>query len=233
MGRIKHVYSVATLRRLPAYLRILRIFDGDGQIHVASEQLGRLLHMDAISVRKDLEILKVPGLTGVGYQVRALLDAIESFLGWNNATDALLLGVRGIGQILLRHEGFQRVGLRLVAAFDASLSEQGKTPADYPTAPADLPIFPAEKLPHFARRLNLHLGILCVDEQDAQRGADLMIEGGIRAIWNLTPHPLVLPLGVIQQQLNLAGDLAVLSKKLSELLKSEASHEPLVPGLHG
>ena len=62
------------------------------------------------------------------------------------------------------------------------------------------------------------MAILCVNDADAQKVADRMVEAGILAIWNFTRQTLHLPPEIITQQVNLAGDLAVLSVRLAEKL---------------
>ena len=93
------VFSIPALKRLPAYLRELKKLQAAGRLHATSPVLARALRIDAISVRKDLEMIGAAGSPGVGYQVEPLIDALESFLGWKNASEAFLVGNhRGLRQ---------------------------------------------------------------------------------------------------------------------------------------
>ena len=78
---VPKVYTIPALKRLPAYLRELRVLHGKGERSVASPGLAEALHLDAMTVRKDLEMIGVAGLTGVGYPIEKLIDGIETFLG--------------------------------------------------------------------------------------------------------------------------------------------------------
>jgi redox-sensing transcriptional repressor len=54
-----------------------------------------------------------------------------------------------------------------------------------------------------------------VGARNAQTVADLMLSGGIRAIWNFAPTPLDLPEGIILENEDLSGTLAVISRRLT------------------
>ncbi len=204
------VYTIPALKRLPVYLHHLRALHAAGEDYVASPALARALRLDSVTVRKDLEIIGVAGLTGVGYPVEKLIDGIETFLGWKNSSEAFLAGTSGIGNALLGFQGFSAYGLKIIAAFDRDPPEDGMIHG--------VPVFPFSEFRHLTERLKIRLAILCVEEEDAQHVAEQMVEAGILAIWNFTRRTLHLPSGIITQQVNLAGDLAVLSVRLAERL---------------
>ena len=62
--------------------------------------------------------------------------------------------------------------------------------------------------------LSLQLGILTVPEEAAQSCADLLVEAGVRGLWNFSPVQLDVPPGVVVQNMDLAQSLAVLSHSL-------------------
>lgn len=53
-------------------------------------------------------------------------------------------------------------------------------------------------------------------DKNAQAIANLLVEGGILAIWNFSSVHLVVPKDVLVQNENMAASMAVLSKHLSE-----------------
>ena len=206
------VFSIPALKRLPAYLRELKKLQAAGRLHATSPVLARALRIDAISVRKALEMIGAAGSPGVGYQVEPLIDALESFLGWKNASEAFLVGTGHLGTALLGYRGFADYGLKIIAAFD-----KGPVPKD--TLVHDVPVFDFAEFPHLTRRLQIRMAILCVPDDAAQEVAEKMVEAGILAIWNFTGHTLLLPEDIIRQKVNLAGDFAVLSVKLARRLR--------------
>lgn len=199
--------GVPTIKRMPLYLRLLRLMQAEGQEYASGSVLADALGLEAIVVRKDLAITGATGRPRLGFPVNELILAIEDFLGWNNTTDAFLAGTGSLGSALLGYAGFQQHGLNIVATFDADptvigTTIHGKTVLDI------------GKLPALARRMHVRIGILTVPEESAQSVANLMIEGGIRGIWNFTPVKLAVPDHVILQREDLAASLAVLSHRL-------------------
>jgi len=206
------VFSIPALKRMPAYLRELKKLAAAGKLNATSPVLAQALRVDAISVRKDLEMVGASGMPGVGYKIDVLIDAIENFLGWKNASEAFLVGAGHLGTALLGYRGFAEYGLKIIAAFD-----KGPIPKD--TLVHDVPLFDFAEFPHLAHRLQIRMGILCVPDEAAQEVAEKMVESGILAIWNFTGHTLHLPDDIIRQKVNLAGDFAVLSAKLARKLQ--------------
>lgn len=204
---------VPTLRRLPSYHHFLHGLRGRGREVVSCSHIGRELRLDPTQVRKDLAATGIVGRPKVGYQVGELIDAIEAFLGWNNVTDAFLVGVGSLGTALLRHQTFNHYGLNIVAAFDADPGKVG-------TSIQGREVFSVDKLPSLAARMHTQIGVITAPAEAAQAVADLMFEGGIRAIWNFAPVALKSPESVIVQNEDLFASFAVLSSKLTAALRT-------------
>ncbi len=213
MGR-KKVQKLPSIKRLPQYLQELKMFRKEGMQVVSTTQLARRLHLEPIVVRKDLEITGASGSPGVGYRLEKLIDDIEGYLGWNNTSDIFLVGAGSLGTALMGYKGFLDYGLNIVAAFDNDPSRIG-------TTIHEKPVFSMDAFANLAERMKIHMAILCVPQEHAQATAEIMVSGGIRAIWNFTNEPLHLPDSVVLQRVNLAGELAVLSVKLTEKLKED------------
>ena len=64
---------------------------------VSCTEIGAELKLDPTQVRKDLEFVGVPGRPRIGYQLNALVEGIEHFLGWNNVNQAFLVGAGNLG----------------------------------------------------------------------------------------------------------------------------------------
>ena len=121
------------------------------------------------------------GRPKIGYLRETLIDDIEQFLGYDNTTDAVLIGAGKLGQALMGYSGFDEYGLNILAAFDASpkaeKTEEGK------------PIYHISQLTHFCRTHKVLMGIITVPAEAAQQVADQLIAGGIKGIWNFAPYP--------------------------------------------
>jgi redox-sensing transcriptional repressor len=204
-----------TLRRLPIYYQYLKKVQTEKKSeYISCTQIGNELNILPIQVRKDLEITEASGKPKLGYEVKELLINIEDFLGWNNTTDAYLVGVGNLGSALLGYQGFKEYGLNIIAAFDADESKSGKEIQGRM-------VFPVSKLPDMIKRMGIKIGILTVPAHCAQSLANTMVEAGVHAIWNFSPVKIMAPQDIIVQHENLASSLVVLSKKLAMSLKTQ------------
>lgn len=204
----KRILSYPSIRRMPAYLRILKEQAAAGQTVASATTLAKALALEPIVVRKDFDPLPVMGKSGVGYEIHELIKAIEDHLGWNNVSDAFLVGSGNLGAALLGYRGFEQYGMKIVLAFDSD-------PAKTHQVIRDVHILPMEELPSMAERMKIQIGILAVPAEYAQVTAEKMIQAGIRAIWNFAPAKLFVPANVVVQNEDLAEGLAVLSVKLA------------------
>lgn len=198
----------ASLRRLPLYYRLGQQLLAAGIGNVSSSVIGRDLSLDPTQVRKDLEAIGLAGKPKVGFGVADLLRGIETFLGWNRPKEAVLAGAGSLGSALLRYDRFKEYGITIVAAFDTDPHKIG-----VPIGGKE--VFLLDSLPGRTLRMGTQLGIIATPPAAAQRVADLMVEGGIRAIWNFAPVHLRVPESVVLQNEDLCHSLASLSLKLA------------------
>ena len=178
--------GVACVKRLPAYLQMLRVLQGEGREYVSGTVLARTHNLEPVIVRKDLAVTGVTGTARIGFRVSDLIAGIERFLGWNNQTKAVLVGVGNLGAALLGYSGFENFGLRIAGAFDSAPDKVGQWVQGRQ-------VQPLKNLPAFVRRGCIRLGVLTVPAAAAQEAAEVMVRAGIRGIWNFTPARLQLP----------------------------------------
>jgi redox-sensing transcriptional repressor len=197
---------VPTLRRLPMYHHYLLTLRDEGRPFVSCTLISEALNLYPTQVRKDLAVTGIVGKPKVGYGVEELIEAIESFLSWNDHHSAFLVGVGGLGSALIRYPGFERYGFDIVAGFDMDEQKVG-------TVIHGKRVLDVDKLPGLAARMHVHLGIIAVPAGAAQVIADVMVRGGIRAIWNFAPVGLKVPEGVVVHNEDLAASLAVFLQK--------------------
>ncbi len=205
--------SKAVLKRLPGYLAYLKNTQEGGSLYISATALANALGMGEVQVRKDLAMVSNGGRPKVGYLRQGLIDDIEQFLGYDNTTDAVLVGAGKLGQALCGYSGFEAYGLNILAAFDlmpaAETTVEGK------------PILPVSKMQSFCKSHKVLMGIITVPAGQAQQVCDQMIECGIKAIWNFAPTHLEVPEGILVQNENMATSLAVLSMHLQAQIKDK------------
>ena len=201
--------SKSVLKRLPGYLVYLKNMPEDAPPHISATALAAALGMGEVQVRKDLALVSDGGRPKIGYLRSALVEDIESFLGYDNTKDAIIVGAGKLGCALLGYEGFAEYGLNILAAFDRTPHEDA----------SGKPVYDVEKLQSFCKRNKVLIGIITVPAADAQEVADKMIECGIKAIWNFAPVHLEAPRHILIQNQNMATNLAVLSMHLQAQMK--------------
>jgi redox-sensing transcriptional repressor len=201
-------FPLPTIRRYPIYLRAIQSMIAAGELHISSAVLAERLGLDPVLTRKDLAMAGVPGRPRRGYPAHELLEAINRSLGWDNATDAVLIGVGSLGMALLGYSGFEEQNLSIVAAFDTDLSKINVKFHGVKTRPM-------EDLPRLVQRLKIKIGILTVPNSVAQICTDQLVAAGIKGIWNFTSIQLDVPEGIIVQNVDLAQSLGVLSHTIA------------------
>jgi redox-sensing transcriptional repressor len=202
-----------TLKRLPLYHRVLKERQQAGLESVSCTDIGAALKLDPTQVRKDLEAAAITGRPRIGYTVLSVIDGIEEFLGWKKVNEAFLVGAGSMGSALLGYHKFEECGLRIIAAFDAA-------PAKIGTTIHGKHVLALEKLTDLAQRMHILIGIITVPATEAQAVADLLVAGGIRAIWNFAPIRLRVPEQIIVRNEDLYCSLASLSQKLAQELRA-------------
>ena len=209
----KKKVSKSVLRRLPGYLGYLKSLPRDGSPHISATALANALGMGEVQVRKDLAMVSDGGRPKIGYVRESLIEDIEQFLGYDNTTDAVLIGAGKLGQALLDYKGFDEYGLNILAAFDVmpkrDMTEEGKR------------IYPLEHLEEFCHENKVLMGIITVPSENAQEVADRLVQCGIKAIWNFAPALLEVPPHILVQYENMATSLAVLSMHLQAHIKEK------------
>lgn len=205
--------SKSVLKRLPGYLAYLKGLSENASPYISATALANALGMGEVQVRKDLAMVSDGGRPKIGYLRENLIDDIEQFLGYDNTTDAVLIGAGKLGQALLDYTGFDAYGLNILAAFDTKpsleMTEGGK------------PVFHISQLESFCRTHKVLMGIITVPQQHAQDVCDLLIANGIKAIWTFAPVHLEVPSNILVQHENMATSLAVLSMHLQAQIKEK------------
>jgi AT-rich DNA-binding protein len=202
-------FSEPTLRRLPVYHHYLQKMQEQGTPLISCTQIASDLNLIPVQVRKDLEVTGLEGKPKIGYEVPALIKAIELFLGWHQINPAILVGAGHLGNALLGYQGFKEYGLNIAAAFDSDFVKIGKLIHGRP-------VYSIDSMESYIKEHNTEVGILTVPAEYAQKLADSMISAGIKAIWNFAPAKITSanPDVIIQHE-SLASSFAVLSKKIS------------------
>ncbi len=195
------------LRRLPWYLAYAKLAKANGETHLSSTQISKDIAVDSSQVAKDLSYVNISGKTRVGYDITLLIDVLEDFLGFTTTHKAFIFGIGNLGGALIQDNGLAQYGLKVCAGFDVKYELAG-------TRINHIPIHHTDRFFELQKQTDTRIGILTVPVGSAQAAADLMIEGGIQAIWNFTPFRIKVPDHIIVQNTSIYAHLAVMFNRL-------------------
>lgn len=193
--------SKATLSRLPRYLRILKKERENGLKYISSTLIAKELNLTSIQVRKDLSLVsKHDGKPGMGFEISELIVNLEEFLGLNRIRKAVIVGAGRLGQALVNFRGFEN-NIDISVIFDNDKRKcNGKN------------IIHIDELKEYIKKELVEIAIITVPEDVAQEVCDLLVESGIKAIWNFALTHLKTPKDVVVKNEDLSGSLAGLLK---------------------
>src|SRR3989338_3386995 len=187
------------IERLYRYRNTLIKLKSIGFVKVFSDKLADGVGVPATQVRKDFSIFGLSGNKRGGYIVDELIEKLNHVLGKNKPVSIIVVGKGNIGSALVHYKGFEKEGIKIVAAFDVDPSKTGHTD--------DIPVLPTSELKGFVKQHNISVGIIAVPDAAAQQVADVMIESGIKGILNFAPIRLNMPEDIIIHHVNLELEL--------------------------
>lgn len=205
--------SRQTLQRLPVYLNYLKgLQEKSG--YISASTIASALNLNDVQVRKDLAMITSSGRPKIGYPILDLIDDLEVYLGYRDVSSAVLVGAGHLGKALLNYSGFKTYGLEILAAFDTNeaVVDRGKGSIKH-----------LNELSEFCRQNNPRIGIITVPARAAQKVCNLLIDCGIKAIWNFAPVHLSVPNNVVVANENMAINLALISHYLRQGTSDETS----------
>lgn len=200
--------SRATVGRIPSYLKHLKSLNA-ATVNISATALAKALGLGEVQVRKDLSAVSGAGRPKTGYNVQALITALEHFLGTNSHSSVVIVGAGKLGRALLDYGGFNEYGLNLLAAFDTAVlktefSHTGK------------PIYSMSKLDAFCSANAVRIGVIAVPAESAQQVCNRLVQNSIQAIWCFAPCTLKVPENIPVQYENMALSLAYLNTKIND-----------------
>jgi redox-sensing transcriptional repressor len=183
--------SPAIIDRLPRYYHYIQtLLVPQGTAVVSSAELAATLGIDDTLTRRDMSAVGVKGQPKIGYRCDEILMAIRRNLGFSLEVGALLVGTGRLGSAIASYGGFAQYGLRIEAVFDSDDSKIG-------SEVAGLAVLPLTNLKDFLRTHSIEIAILTVPAPAVQEIADLLIDCGVRILWNFAPAYINTPEDVI------------------------------------
>lgn len=210
--------SKAVIKRLPRYYRYLGELLEDNVERISSNDLSKKMRVTASQIRQDLNNFGGFGQQGYGYNVKYLYTEIGKILGLDIVHPMIIVGAGNLGQALANYVEFEKRGFKLVGIFDVNPVLEG-------IAVRGIEIQMISDLPFFMKENNIEIAILTLPKNKARDMAEILIENGIKAIWNFAHIDLDIPDDVIVENVHLSESLMTLSYNLSQYRQEHIDDE--------
>ena len=210
--------SKAVIKRLPRYYRYLGELLEDNVERISSNDLSKKMRVTASQIRQDLNNFGGFGQQGYGYNVKYLYTEIGKILGLDIVHPMIIVGAGNLGQALANYVEFEKRGFKLVGIFDVNPVLEG-------IAVRGIEIQMISDLPFFMKENNIEIAILTLPKNKARDMAEILIENGIKAIWNFSHIDLDTPDYVIVENVHLSESIMTLSYNLSQYRQEHIDDE--------
>ena len=201
--------SKAVINRLPRYYRYLGVLMDQGIERISSAELSRRMNVTASQIRQDLNLFGGIGQQAYGYNVAHLYEEIGKILGLDKSYSLIVIGAGRLGQAISSYFGFEKRGFRIEAIFDRNPDKYGGVSI------RGTRIYPLEDLKEYLKHNRIDIAVLTVPADSARAVTPVIVEGGVRGIWNFAHTDLDVPDSVTVQSVHLSESLMQLSYKIN------------------
>lgn len=201
--------SRAVISRLPRYHRYLGDLLEEGVERISSNDLSKKMQVTASQIRQDLNNFGGFGQQGYGYNVKYLYTEIGKILGLDKTHNFIIIGAGNLGQALANYASFERSGFILKSLFDVNPRMEGMSIRGVQVRMMD-------ELVDFLANNEIEIAALTIPKSKAVEVADILVENGIKAIWNFAHTDLTLPKDVVVESVHLSDSLMQLSYNINQ-----------------
>lgn len=202
--------SKAVVKRLPRYYRYLGDLLENKVERISSNELSHQMNVTASQIRQDLNNFGGFGQQGYGYNVKYLYTEIGKILGLDHTYNMIIVGAGNLGQALANYVKFEKRGFRIIGIFDVNPRLSG-------VSVRGIPIMMIDQLESFLKENKIHIAALTLPKAGAETVAPILVDNGVKAIWNFAHTDLQLPDDIVVENVHLSESLMQLSYKLNHL----------------
>jgi redox-sensing transcriptional repressor len=202
--------------RLYAYHRALRQAQQAGKTTITSHGLAALLGHTIAStqIRKDLSALGPLGRRGQGYAINPLVEQLARVLGLEHDWRIAIVGFGYLGHAFASFITAREARFRVVAIFDRS-------PAVIGQIWQGITVRDVADVDRVLAGVDCNIGVIAVPADAARPAARRLAGLGVRAILNFAPIALDVRAPVIVRNIDLAGEMSILTHRLNLDLTAE------------
>ncbi|MBL1228875.1 redox-sensing transcriptional repressor Rex [Enterococcus sp. BWB1-3] len=193
----------ATAKRLPLYLRYLKMLDDSGVIRIKSREFSEIVHIPPATIRRDFSHLGELGRSGYGYDVPYLIQVFSEILNTTEEKRIALIGCGNLGKALIKNNFRRNENLNIICAFDVNDEIVGEKVNDICVQSMD-------QLRNAIEEQGITVAISTVPSKYAQTAINEIVDAGITAILNFAPDRVNVPKHVNVQYIDLTTELQTL-----------------------
>jgi len=209
MAKRRDRVSEAVIRRLPKYYRYITELKNNGVQRVSSNELGQKMGLTASQIRQDFNCFGGFGQQGYGYNVPELHGVLKKIIGLDRQYNMVVIGAGNLGQALANYSGFEKEGFYIKALFDINPRLVG-------ISIRGIDVLDIDSLKSYVGKNHIDIGVICTPKEQAQEIAELLVDCGIKNIWNFAPVDVVLPDDVVVENVHLSDSLYILCYRTGE-----------------
>ena len=210
--------SNAVIKRLPRYRRYLIELRKKGVEKISSKEFSNLIGYTASQIRQDLNNFGGFGQQGYGYNVEGLCNEISAILGLDKEYRMVIMGAGNLGQAIAKYTHFHKQGFKVCGVFEISPNLIGKDLDG-------IEIMDYENIVEYVEEEEIDIGIICVNQNNAQEVADKLSFAGVKGIWNFAPTDIEVPKHVALENVHLSDSLHSLAYHMNDIQKKDQSKE--------
>jgi redox-sensing transcriptional repressor len=196
--------SSAVIRRLPRYYRYLGELLDSGVERISSNELSERMKVTASQIRQDLNNFGGFGQQGYGYNVEYLHQEIAKILGIDKLHNMIIVGAGNLGQAIAGYADFEKRGFIVKGIFDINPELTGQSIRG-------INVRMIYEMEDFVKNNNIEIATLTIPKESAIEVANLLVDAGIKAIWNFAHIDLNLPKNIVVENVHLSESLMRLS----------------------
>ncbi len=183
-----------------------------GVERTSSQELSVRMNVTASQIRQDLNNFGGFGQQGYGYNVAYLYQEIAKILGLDRENSMIIIGCGNFGRTLANYQNFENRGFVTKAIFDSNPDKVGNRVRN-------IPVLYIDELKNFLTNNDIKIAVLTVPREEAAKITEVLVECGIKAIWNFAHMDLDVPADVVVENVHLSESLMQLSYRLAEAAK--------------
>ncbi len=172
-----------TIERLSQYRRVLLGCLQQRKFNIYSHELGQLLHLNPVQVRRDIMLIGHTGTLRKGYDVKQLRDLIGEIIDSKKSQKVAVVGVGNLGRAIMSYFQGKRTKLVIAAAFD-------NDPSKVDRVIAGIRCYHIDDLEEVVKQEQITISIITVPPEHAVETAERLVMAGIKGILNYTPVAL-------------------------------------------